>query len=64
MDERDLQLARAIVEEEAAAAATMSSRGGSSPSGGSPVTLKKTPVGKVMEKMNAFRSDFATMVLG
>lgn len=50
MDERDLQLARAMVEEEEA----MRNKG-TSP-GGSPAPLKKTPVGKVMEKMNAFRS--------
>lgn len=50
MDERDLKLARAIVEEEEAR------NKGASP-GGSPAPLKKTPVGKVVEKMNAFRSE-------
>lgn len=45
MDERDLQLARAMVEEEE----------GARNRGGSPVPLRRTPVGKLVEKMNAFR---------
>lgn len=56
MNEKDLQLARAMVEEEEAR-----NRGGFlNNSRGSPAPLKKTPVGKVVEKMNAFRSEQIT----
>lgn len=54
MNEKDMQLARAMVEEEEAR-----NRGGLL-NRGSPAPLKKTPVGKVVEKMNAFRSEQIT----